>query len=125
MIFFIVLTLGYILYYAAIITIDLNAKPKDGNKDVEEVDTEGMVPEGSGETNEEETTTDEDNENDEEESSVTYEEDNDGDEPTGEDDDPQETDETDDNVYNIPDEDDAPPADELPHEFAVEAMPEE
>ena len=31
-IFLIVLTIGYVLYYAAIITIDLTAKPKDDGK---------------------------------------------------------------------------------------------
>lgn len=42
-IFLIVVTIGYVLYYAAIITIDLNAKSKSSdNKDLS-IDTDGLV----------------------------------------------------------------------------------
>lgn len=42
-IFAIVVTVGYILYYAAIITIDLNSKPKGESSNEETVDTGGLV----------------------------------------------------------------------------------
>lgn len=43
-IFFLVVTFLYVLYYAVIITLDLNAKPKTDGTQVETVDTEGMIP---------------------------------------------------------------------------------
>ena len=47
-IFFIVVTLLYVIYYAAIITIDMNAKPKSESDNSETMDTEGMVPDSEG-----------------------------------------------------------------------------
>ena len=47
-IFFIVVTLLYVIYYAAIITIDMNAKPKSESDNSETMDTEGMVPDSDG-----------------------------------------------------------------------------
>ena len=46
MIFFIVVTIGYVIYYAAIITIDMNAKPKDALVTGETMESpDGMIPE--------------------------------------------------------------------------------
>lgn len=42
-IFFLVVTFLYIIYYAVIITIDLNAKPKSEGDSSETLDTEGML----------------------------------------------------------------------------------
>ena len=43
-IFFIVVTIGYILYYAAIITIDMHAKPKGEASSTEDIDNSDMGP---------------------------------------------------------------------------------
>ena len=41
------LTFGYVIYFAVMITLDLHAKPADGQKSEEEdIDVEGMVSEG-------------------------------------------------------------------------------
>ncbi len=46
-IFAIVLTFGYFIYFAIMITLDLTAKPADGQKNEEEdIDVEGMKDEG-------------------------------------------------------------------------------
>lgn len=68
LIFFIVVTIGYVLYYAAIITMDMNAKPKDAVTQGETMEApDGMqtTDENGGEDTEEETTSREaDEEND-------------------------------------------------------------
>lgn len=58
LIFFIVVTVIYIVYYAAIITIDLNTKPKTSAESSEAVDTAGIVDESSGYSEEEQSDTD-------------------------------------------------------------------
>ena len=46
-IFAFVLTFGYFIYFAVMITLDLHAKPADGQKNEEEdIDVEGMKDEG-------------------------------------------------------------------------------
>jgi len=40
-IFAIIITICYVIYYAAIITIDMNAKPKDSHEDSEIIDNDG------------------------------------------------------------------------------------
>lgn len=46
-IFAFALTFGYVIYFAVMITLDLHAKPADGQKSEEEdIDVEGMVNEG-------------------------------------------------------------------------------
>lgn len=52
-IFFIIVTICYIIYYAAIITIDLNTKPKTSTESSETVDTDGIVNESSDYSEEE------------------------------------------------------------------------
>lgn len=59
LIFFIVVTLGYVLYYAAIITMDMNAKPKDAVTQGETMEApDGMqTTEDNGDEDTEEETT--------------------------------------------------------------------
>lgn len=46
-IFAFVLTFGYVIYFAVMITLDLHAKPVDGQKaEGEDIDIEGMTDEG-------------------------------------------------------------------------------
>ena len=46
-IFAFALTFWYVIYFAVMITLDLHAKPADGQKSEEEdIDVEGMVNEG-------------------------------------------------------------------------------
>lgn len=46
-IFAFVLTFGYVIYFAVMITLDLTAKPADGQKsDEEDIDVEGMTNDG-------------------------------------------------------------------------------
>lgn len=57
LIFFIVVTLGYVIYYAAIITIDMNAKPKETTSTSETMETpDGMQSSDDNDDSEEETT---------------------------------------------------------------------
>ena len=51
-IFLIVLIVAYILYYAAMITIDLNKKPKENMRSMESVDINGFVDGGQDEEQE-------------------------------------------------------------------------
>ncbi len=47
-IFAFVLTFGYVIYFAVMITLDLNAKPADGQKsDSEDIDVEDMADDGA------------------------------------------------------------------------------
>ena len=58
-IFAFVLTFGYFIYFAVMITLDLHAKPADGQKNEEEdIDVEGMKDEGVEAVTYTDTTTD-------------------------------------------------------------------
>jgi len=76
LIFLIVVTLGYVIYYAAIITIDMNAKPKDAVSSGETMETpDGMQATEDNDNSEEETTSREaDVENDDDTSGHSDEE---------------------------------------------------
>jgi len=79
LIFFIVVTIGYVIYYAAIITIDMNAKPKEAVSTGETMEApDGMDVSEENEENdesEEETTSREaDDENDDDTSGFSEEE---------------------------------------------------
>lgn len=117
LIFFIVVTIGYVLYYAAIITMDMNAKPKDAVTQGETMEApDGMqtTDDNGGEDTEEETT------------SREADEENDDDNPEG-----HSEDETDDNHQ---DEDnnqgtymnyDVPPTEPEPESQPSDAEPED
>lgn len=45
-IFALVLTFGYFIYFAVMITLDLTARPADGQRSEEDIDVEGMKDDG-------------------------------------------------------------------------------
>lgn len=75
-IFLIVVTIGYVLYYAAIITIDLNAKPKGDGMNEESVDTADLVSDVQDQPSDDDELYDEHDSDGQDESQDDYHEDN-------------------------------------------------
>lgn len=117
LIFFIVVTIGYVLYYAAIITMDMNAKPKDAVTQGETMEApDGMqtTEENGGEDTEEEST------------SREADEENDDDNPEGHSEDETDDDHQDeDNSQGTYMNDDVPPTEPEPESQPSDAEPED
>lgn len=117
LIFFIVVTIGYVLYYAAIITMDMNAKPKDAVTQGETMEApDGMqtTDDSGGEDTEEETT------------SREADEENDDDNPEGHSEDETDDDHQDeDNSQGTYMNDDVPPTEPEPESQPSDAEPED
>lgn len=117
LIFFIVVTIGYVLYYAAIITMDMNAKPKDAVTQGETMEApDGMqtTDDNGGEDTEEETT------------SREADEENDDDNPEGHSEDETDDDHQDeDNSQGTYMNDDVPPTEPEPESQPSDAEPED
>lgn len=117
LIFFIVVTIGYVLYYAAIITMDMNAKPKDAVTQGETMEApDGMqtTEDNGGDDTEEETT------------SREADEENDDDNPEGHSEDETDDDHQDeDNSRGTYMNDDVPPTEPEPESQPSDAEPED
>lgn len=117
LIFFIVVTIGYVLYYAAIITMDMNAKPKDAVTQGETMEApDGMqtTEDNGGDDTEEEST------------SREADEENDDDNPEGHSEDETDDDHQDeDNSQGTYMNDDVPPTEPEPESQPSDAEPED